>query len=43
MTTLMYKSVHELASGCLCHRSRFWVANEIGRTIEMNSAKKPLG
>lgn len=43
MTTLMYKSVHELASGDLCHRSRLWMVNEIERTIEMNSAKKPLG
>lgn len=43
MTTLMYKSVHELASGGLCHMSRLWIVNVIERTIEMNSAKKPLG
>lgn len=43
MTTLMYKSVHKLASGDLCRRSRFGMVNEIECTIEMNSAKKPLG
>ena len=43
MATLMYKSVHELASGGLCRSSRLWMVNEIERTIEMNSAKKPLG
>lgn len=43
MTTLMYKSVHELASEGLYHSSRLWMVNEIERTIEMNSTKKPLG
>ena len=44
MTTLMYKAyIMSWQAGGLCRSSRLWMVNEIERTIEMNSAKKPLG